>query len=237
MRQRATIGDIGLPPIPSWVRNLLLALFGAYVVELLLVNFARLPLYSFLPWYPDRLTTAPWQLVSHWLVQGPDPMNVLFGLLALYFALPALERSFSRRQLLEASFTGAAAGLLAGIAGDLLGLGVSPGFGWTFVAGAAFALFGLAMPNAEVRLFFVLPVTGRTLAWGTGIVAGLIVLASRSLGAIELLGAWAGVMLWWHRIGPWLARRRGGPSAPRRAPQKFQVLDGGRGFPPDRNVH
>ena len=239
MRERATIGDFGLPPLPPWVRNLLLALFGAYIFELLLVNFAHLPLYALLAWYPDSFLAAPWQLATHWLVQGPEPTSVLFGLLALFFALPALDRTLSRRQLLEATGSGIVFGWLAGLSADLVGLAIAPAYGWSFVAGAAFALFGLAMPDAEVRVMFVLPVTGRTLAWGTGVIAAVIVLATRSLGATELLGAWGGVMLWWHHIGPWLRRRRLSSSGRRVAQkaQKFRVIDGGPWAPPDRDVH
>lgn len=239
MRERASIGNIGMPALPPWVRNLLLVLFGAYVLELLLVNFAHLPLYDVLAWYPDSFPAAPWQLVTHWLVQGPEPTSVLFGLLALFFALPALDQSLSRRQLLEATVAAVCFGWLTGVVGDLIGLAIGPALGWSYVAGAAFALFGLAMPDTEVRLMFVLPVTGRTLAWGTGVVAALIVLASRSIGSLELLGAWGGVLAWWYQIGPWLRRRRlrsGGTRVAQKA-QKFQVLDGGRGFPPDHNVH
>lgn len=239
MRERATSGDFGLPPLPTWVRNLLVALFASYVVELVLVNFlgVGLNLYDALLWYPGRTFSAPWTWVTHWLLQTVDPRHadptgVLFSLLALYFALPTLDAVLSRRDLAQAAAIAAVSGIAVAIVGDVIGLALAAGAGWSIFAAVAFAMFGLVLPDAQVRLMFVLPVPGRAIAIGTGVLAGLLVLATRSITALEMLGAWAGVYVWWTQIRPRRSRRPPPPKGPR-----LQVLEGGNWRQHDQNVH
>ena len=228
-RQSPGYDSIGFPPLTRWIRHLFIALLVLWVVELFAVNFFQAHASS-LYWFGFEGDFRPWQLATRYLVQGSDVSSFIFGALALFFGLPALDRTFSRSHWLSWATATVIGGSIIGLL--LNGLGVVSGtaFGWTVFAGSAFTALGLAHPEQEIRLFFVVPVRGAVFAWGTGAVAFLFVLATRSLSSADMLGAWAGVMGWWHLLGPG-ARRRSlltkGKNVERRA-QRFSVVEGGR---------
>lgn len=221
--------SVGFPPLTRWIRDLLVALVVMWVVELCAVSFFHVPAFT-LAWFGFEQGFRPWQLATRYLVQGSDVSSFIFGALALFFALPALDRTFSKRQWgawLAATVIG---GTVIGLVLNRLGIVSGTAFGWSVFAGSAFTALGLAHPEQEIRLFFVLPVRGTHFAWGTGAVSLIFVLANRSLGSADMLGAWAGVMGWWHLFGPGARRRTlvaKGKQVERRA-QRFRVVEGGR---------
>lgn len=216
-----------LPPLSNGSRNLLIGLFVAYAVELILRNTLGLPIDA-LVWMPFGSGFAPWQPLTRYLVQGNDVFNVILLGLMLYFLLPTLERLFSRRQIAEGALAAALGGTALAFGADLVGLGRGPTFGLHPVLPALLVLFGLAMPNAIVRLFFVLPVPARIIAWGTGAVALLYFLASPSLATADLLGAWVGAVAWWFSRGPG-GRRRQLLRQGDQVRSQLRVLEGGKG--------
>lgn len=222
-----------LPPLHPWMRNLLVALLVLYLVEVVARNFVGVPV-DLLAWRPMGAGFRPWQLLSHYLVQGPGrggTTSVLLSLLVLYFFLPPLSDMLSRRHFAEGVAAGAAGGVLLGLALDLfLGLGGAAS-GWSVAPMAMVVLFGLAMPGGVVRLFFVIPVTGRWIVWGTVAIAGLFLLADPGLDAAEHLGAALGVVGWWRWRGPGARRRELARKARdiERELRRFEVIEGGRG--------
>lgn len=240
--------QVQLPTLLPWHRNLLLALFVAYVVELVLYN-AGVPIYDWLAWWSFASGQfEPWQPITRLLVQGASRgavFGVLFGLLVLYFFLGPLEDILERRQLGRAVAAGAVVGTLLPLAVDALGLLSGAGniaLGWTFLVLALPALFGLARPDADVLLLFF-PVKARVFLWGALVVALLILLVEQSLESFGSLGVWLGVYGWWNLLGPG-ARRRDLKRQARgieRELRRFEVLEGGRkpkNRPPDdETVH
>lgn len=223
----------GMPPIPRWLRDALIALFGLYVLEVVLVS-AVLPaerFYAQVAWFDA--VAAPWQVVTRYFVQGlgsSATMRVVFDLLLLYFLVPALGEQVSRREASQVLAAAVVGGTVA--AGSLAAVGFvgAPALGWHALATGALALFGWLNPGAIIRFNLLIPVSGRVIAWGTGVISALIVLGDRTMGAADDLGAWIGVLAWYHLWGPGGRRRQLAQQGRRieRKAQRFQVLPGGK---------
>jgi len=225
--------------LPQWVKVLLLTLFVEYIMVLLLGNFAGLPVWGLFALSPSwALGFYLWQPITHLFVPtGTQAISVLFGLVMLGFTLPPLTQILSRRQLIEAFASSLLAGLVGAFlfngVGGWIGLqGLMPVSGWFAHANSAVALFGLALPGSTVRLGFVLPVSGWTLAIACGVLAAVLFLATPSSMTFYDLAAWGGAMSWWYLRGPG-RRRRQLMSQGKKFEQGFRVLQGGR----DHTVH
>ena len=219
--------------------RLLAGLFGLYVLELL-ARYAGLDLYA-LAWHPFGAGFAPWQPLTHYLLQGTHSgsvTSVLFGLLMLYFALPAVDATVERGVWLRALGAGAGVGVVLALLTDAIGLaGPTPALGWIPLAIGLFVLFGLALPHGVVKLFFVLDIPARWLVWMSLAVLALRMAMAPTLSAAEGLGMWIGVYGYWSLRGPG-ARRRELHQKKRSIEQelrRFTVIEGGRGGnrPPD----
>jgi hypothetical protein len=225
--------------LPTWVKYVLVALLVDYIAVLVLGNLLMVPIWQWLSLQPSFSSGfGVWQLVTHLFVpDGRQALSVLFGLMMLSFTLPVLERLLTRRQLLEALAASWVAGLVASFAFNAAA-GVLPMLfpvrvtGWFGYANAGVALMGLALPSATVRLGFVLPVSGKTLAWACGGLSALLFLAGPDTLSFYEIATWGGVMAWWHLRGPG-RRRRELINQGRRVESRFQVLQGGR----DDTVH
>jgi hypothetical protein len=226
----ANTGGLGLPPLPRWGSRLLMGLATLWIAELLAANFLHLPLYDWFVWRSFGHGFGTSQLLTRYFVQGNDVTGVVFSGLALFFALPLIDGFLTRRQTAWAGAAVVIGGSAVGMALDAIGIVGGAGLGWSVFATAAFTIIGLANPDREIRLFFVLPVKGILFAYGAGVLAVLFILAWRSLTAADHLGAWAGVMAWWYLVGPG-SRRRKLISKSRKIERdlaRFQVLQGGR---------
>jgi hypothetical protein len=85
-----------------------------------------------------------------------------------------------------------------------------------------------------VRLYFVLPVSGRMIVWGTLIVLVLMLLAAPVTASLEPMGVWLGAWAWWNYRGPGARRRNLKRQAHKieRELRSFQVIEGGRSEAP-----
>src|SRR5690606_20193193 len=117
-------------------------LFALFVVELVLRNVG-LPVDA-LVWYPFEGPFQPWQPLSRYLVQGGSQsavFNVIFGLLVLYFLLPAVDSLLPRAQAARALVAAIVGGTLLPLGVDAL-LPLSSGTsGWTVLTTTAILLF------------------------------------------------------------------------------------------------
>jgi hypothetical protein len=220
-----------LPTLEPWMRTLLMALFGLFVLEVVL-RFGGLDL-SFLGWFPLGLSFEGWQPLTHFLVFGPGAgsvYQVLLGLLILYFTLPAMGATLTQRQLAGAAGTIAVVAAAVAFLADLLGLVHGPAFGWISVSIGLIVLFGLARPTATILLFFVLPVSGKVIVWGTLGIDVLVYLAEPTLGTAEGVGAWVGAVGWWQLMGPGAKRRvlKAKKAHIEKELRRFEVIEGGR---------
>lgn len=230
-----------LPSLAPWMRALLATLFGLYIVEVTARNYLHWQVDS-LSWRPLKLGFEPLQLLTHPWVQGPGrggAWGALMALLVLWFFLPAVSRLLPRKEALTALGVAAATGIALALLGDFaLGFDRLYGgaTGYSPWITAMIALFGLALPTGVVQLFFVLPVQGRVIAWGSLGVSALMLFAEPSLATAEQLGAVLGIFGWWFGVGPGARRRRMNKRAKvlERDLRGWKVLDGGRA---DETVH
>lgn len=116
-----------------------------------------------------------WRLVTAGFLTRPDAMgHLLFTLLGLYFLSPDLERRWGPWRFLGFIVGSMAAGFIFSIAIDLIApdnapQGFHPGvmFGATAAIASTAVAWSLANAHLEVRLFFFLPIKGKTLLWIT----------------------------------------------------------------------
>ncbi len=234
---RGTYGMQGfqLPPLSPWSKKLMIGLFGLYVIELTARNILQLPIDG-LTWKAFGFGFAPHQLVTRFLIQGDGVIWVVVSGLVLVLLLPTMERLFPRKQLLQALLFGALGGTAMGLLVDIAGLAASGTMGWAPAVTAMIVLFGLAMPNAIVQLFFVFPIKASLIVWGTGLLALLLMLGSPSIATAEHLGTWLGIYGWWHYVGP-AARKRKLVRAGKSLERHFHVIEGQKQGDQDDWIH
>lgn len=192
-----------------------------------------------LMWLPWGEGFQPWQPLTCYLVQGSDLLGLLISLLVLRFMLPTLQQLLPRRQLLQALGAAIGGGTALALVVTLAGVGTGAVAGWGTLMFPAIALFGLVVPEGEVKLYFMLPVRARTLVWASlaiALITGVfsVVGRSSSLMAAHELGMWLGVYGWhtWRRRQ---LRPKAPPPRPPRQVRNFHVIDGGRSD--DRTWH
>ncbi len=235
-----------LPTLVPWQRSLLIALFCAYVAELVLYNVGA-PIYEWLPWYAFGNGFAPWQPFTRFLVQGASQsgiFDVLIGLVVLYFFLPSIEEMSSRDTVLRAMAAGAVGATVVPLVVDAATtMPMHSAMGWTALVMVLPVVFGLARPDQDI-LLLVFPVKARWFLWGALVLALLQILVQQSLDTFETLGVWVGTVAWWHGLGPGARRRTlvNQRDAIQRELQRFEVIEGGRSDGPqgeqgDDTVH
>jgi hypothetical protein len=225
----------GFPPklVEDAVTNkLIIALFTLYVAELFAWAFGA-PLGA-LVWSPmGSGRFAPWQPLTHFLVQGqPAVVSVVLSLLILSMLVPQMRSRFSDRELAQGMGAGAGAGVLLAFVLDLIGMANGGAMGWLPLVEVLLILWGLNNPNDEIRIYFIFPVTGRNFVWGLLVVALLMYLAGPSLQTAQGVGTWLGTWAWWRwRLGRRDSLRRQAASVESQL-RNLKVLPGGRQAPP-----
>ncbi|MFN7143909.1 MAG: hypothetical protein ACK4YP_09050 [Myxococcota bacterium] len=224
----------GLPhldPGSNWsplTRNVIVTLFAIYVVQLL-SGGAMVDLFA---WQPFGAGFKAWQVATAFLLGGPNPITAVLLWLGLFFFLAPVDNMLGRRALFQAlgvSWVVAvvvSAALLAtgaiGMAGPYLGLG-------PFLT-ALVALFGFLLPNAQILLFFVIPVRAIWLAWISGLLSFLFLLYARDLGSSLVFFAWGGAAAWFGLRNGAMRRMqlKWKKHQIERKLARFEVIEGGR---------
>ena len=236
-RTTAGGGGFQLPPVTPFLRNLLVGLFVLYAVELIARNMLRVPI-DILAWHGFGAGFQIFQPATRYLVQGNAVLGVVIGALVLYFFLPTIQRMYSPPQWGEALLAGALGGTAFGLLVNLLGIVGGSSMGWSPLIIVFIVLFGLKIPDATILLFFVLPIPAKVLAWGSGVIALLVFLASLDLSTADYLGTWAGAVGWWYTRGPGGRRRKLVHKARKieRDLARFEVYEGGLQDPKDDGI-
>lgn len=207
------------PRLTPLTKRLLVGLGVLYVAELVAENWLGLPVSGLLAWWPlGTGAFRPWQPISSLLLGGPDPLSAALSWLGIAFLLPPTEETLGTRGALRV--LGFAILVSAGLALGLDALGGikagSPFLGQGALLTALLCLFGLLRPHAQILLFFVLPVRAGWIAWATGLLAFLGLLARRDLSSALWVGGWIAAWLWLNGAGRvlraarrwWESRRR-----------------------------
>ncbi len=172
-----------------WVKRLLLANTGVFIVVNVLGLVPLLWAVDVLGFSPARLLIHPWSPLTYMFVHGSF-FHLFANMLVLFFFGPPLERSWGERYFIQYY-------LIAGMGGALFSLLLIQFIGTPTVIGASGAVFGLRLafalkwPDAPIYLWFLLPVKAK---YFVGFMAFFSLYAS-------LGGARDGVAHWTHLGG------------------------------------
>jgi membrane associated rhomboid family serine protease len=218
-----------MPPLTPLVKKLIIGLLAAFVLELVLENFLKIPVISVLALNPNTLTPLTLlQLVTYVVIEPPQQvMSMLIGLLFMWLILSPFEVTFGSRHTLELVLCGTVAASLAVVLVSL----IAPAPGYLFFGSSSIAYAGMAAMTQVVRtgriMFFgVLPMTSQTLLLVLGGLALLQFLATKDhlmlAGSLVAMAAGIGYVRY-------MGRARRPPRGKRSVPPRFRVLRGGGG--------
>ncbi len=219
------------PPLTPFVKKLLIALFASWIAQILLQNWAGVPIFQIL-----ALDTANpgvqtlWQLGTHVFAfpTGPQAVfSMLILLLFLWLMLAPFEQRFGQKRTIQLCVVAAlAAAVLALVVGALVSrpsalygaqailLGSISAFAWSYRGQGRMSFFGVVEMKPVHIIYLVLALSALMF-----ITSGDAVALAADLGAIG--GGMA--FIEWLRRPP---KRRRRPS--RKKPSSFDVVQGGR---------
>jgi membrane associated rhomboid family serine protease len=166
----------------------------------ILTNYAQglgLTFWTLLPVIPGAVLTHPWTLLTGGLLTDPEHWShLIFTGIGFYFLGPDLERRWGTWRFLRFI----ALAILAGFGLQLMLGAIAPGdtgvfhrhlmFGPAAALAALGVAWGRENAQAQIRLYFFLPVSGRSLVWITlgFCVLGLFFPASATEGVAAPFG-------------------------------------------------
>jgi hypothetical protein len=215
------------PPLTPVVKKLIITLFSAFVLELLLQNFAGFEIVHVLALDPVHLgPTSIFQLFTYVLIEDPrGVMSMLIGLFFMWLILSPFEATFGRRHTLELVTAGTLGSALAVILVALIAP-ITPYllFGSYPIAYAGMAAMTQVMRGGRMMFFGVVPMTSRQLLL---VLVGLSVLQFLASKDHLMLAGSLGAMLAGAGYVKYMARPPR-PSQPKRtSASHLRVLRGG----------
>lgn len=213
---------IALPRLTGVVKKLILGLIAAYVLQLVLVNWAGIPVVGLLALTPGG--PGLWQLVTYVLVDISHPLMFLLGLLFMWWALSPIEMGFGPTRTLQLVGVSIVAGSVPAYLVGLMIPGSPPLFGSQTIWFGAIAAMTWVYRDREISLFGMMPMTAKQFLLMLVGLSFLMFLASKDhTQLIASLGAMAGGVAFIR----WMRRPRT-PARVRRKPERsFRVIEGG----------
>jgi membrane associated rhomboid family serine protease len=216
------------PPLTPVVKKLIITLFCAFVLELLLQNFAGIPVIETLAFDPGDLgPLSVVQLVSYVLIQNPrEVFGLLIDLFFMWLIISPFESAFGRRHTIELALAGTLGGSLSAlIVAQLLPIPDWRLLGSHTIAYAGMAAMAVVMGGGRtILLFGVVPMTSRQLLLVLAGFSLLSYLATRDhLQLASSLGAMAA------GIGYVKYMSRAPRPSRKRPSTRFRVVRGGGG--------
>jgi membrane associated rhomboid family serine protease len=181
MREPAEVVSGGFPRPGRALRGVLIAIAVSAIVGAVVFNWLPGPplggeIFSWVAFLPDQIVAKPWKiytlLTSGILTSPISAFHAMFSLIGLYFLTPDLEKRWGYRRMLRFLGISVVMGNLAVLAVEALPLPQAifhPGFvlGPTAAIAATAIAWAKENSNQQIRLFFFLPVSGRSLYWFT----------------------------------------------------------------------
>ena len=219
------------PPLTPVVKKLIITLFAAFVLELLLQNFAHFNVVKYLALDPvnPNLPLLLMQLLSYVVIEDPRAVgSLLIGLVFMWLIMSPFEAAFGRRHTLELIALGTLGGSLATVlVAQLLPIDSYRLYGSHTIAYAGMAAMTQVMGGGRRMLFFgVFPLTSRQLLV---VLAGFSLLQYLATQDHLALASSLGAMLAGGGYVKYMARAPR-PSVPKRpSTARFRVVRGGGG--------
>jgi membrane associated rhomboid family serine protease len=224
------------PPLTPFVKKLLIALFGAWIAQIILQNWAGVPMFELLALDTGSLGVATlWQLGTHVFAfpTGPQAVfSMLIVLLFLWWMLAPFEQRFGQKRTIQlcivaamsAALLGLVTGMLVPAPSRLYGaqailLGAIAAFAWSYRGQGRMSFFGVIDMKPVHIIYLVLALSALMF-----ITSGDAVALAADLGAI---GGGMGFIEWLRRP-PTRRRRR----KRRKKKSSFDVVQGGRADEP-----
>src|SRR5262245_52717790 len=220
-----------MPPLTPLVKKLIVGLLAAFVLELILLNFAHLNVIALLGLDPVALGPLTLvQLGTYVLLEYPQQGQwVLINLVFMWLILSPFEVTFGSKATLQLIGCGILAAAFAVIAVGLVAGAPVPGYryvGSSSIAYAGMAAMTQVVRSGRIMFFGMLPMTPQQLLLVLGGLALLQFLISTDYlglaGSIAALGAGIGYVRY-------MARAPRPPRGKRSVPPRFRVLRGGGG--------
>ena len=192
------------PPVTPLVRATLTVLIGAYLLQLVGQNWlsgnAHSGIDSLKLWSLGSGHWRPWQPFTSLLLNG-SVLEAFFDWLFLFFLMGPVEQLLGNKRYKRAMIFSVTLAIFLVTGLDLIGAvspmaAVAPFTGVTAALLAMLVIFGQSMPNAQILLFFVLPIKAVWIARVSGLLSLLMFLASRDLTSAMALGGWIGGFIW-----------------------------------------
>lgn len=165
------------PRMGRGVKALLVSYTVFGVVGAVLFNYVRAAGVAFWTWLacsPELALHRPWTLLTAGLLTSPESYShLIFTLIGFYFLGPAVESRWGMWRFLRLVAISIFTGFVLVVLFDKLAPPESRHFHPAIVFGPSAALAALAVAwgrenaNAQMRLYFVLPISGRVLVWIT----------------------------------------------------------------------
>jgi hypothetical protein len=220
-----------MPRITPTVKQILIALVAAFVIQVVLENWLDVRVFGWLAMSPGEL--MPWQLLTYVLVDRNNPILFLVGLLFIAWSLSTFELTFGRTRALQLCVI---AGLSASVPAWMLGLvltGAPPLYGANALWYGSIAAITWIDRHRPMSLFGVLPMTAQQfLLLLVGISVLMFLTTKNETAFVGDLGALVGGIA----MANWLRR----PRRPKKPPERkkarasgFKVIQGGQD---DRNL-
>lgn len=154
---RSAIRRVGAP--------VTLVICAALIVSFLALFFTqKLSIPASMIFSAELAGREPWRFLSYPLAAG-SPIEVLFGVMAFYGFGAQIEREVSSTRFSLFLFVSVLLGSLGMLAGSLITHQTGGLAGpWPLIA-AVIVAWGTRYPTAMVRVMFVIPITGKWLAW------------------------------------------------------------------------
>lgn len=181
-----------------------------------------LPLFELGSLVPDRVLHGQVWRVLTWSVLEPSPLSLLFACLFLYWFGRDLAHEWGARRFLNVYLVLA---LVAGLGTCVVALFDRallelPYVGSWPLAEAITVAWGLTFPDRIIRIYFVIPIRGLLVAWGTVALTVLFAIYSGWDRFVPNLLAEGAMLAWLHRgpaVSRWRSWRRSQEAAARKA--------------------
>lgn len=224
------------PPLTPFVKKLLIVLFGAWIVQIILQNWAGVPIFQILALDTGSPGVATlWQLGTHVFAFPTGPQSVfsmLIMLLFLWWMLAPFEQRFGQKRTIQlcvvAALSAAALALIVGLlvpnpsalyGAQAMLLGSIAAFAWSYRGQGRMSFFGIVEMKPVHIIYLVLALSALMF-----ITSGDAVALAADIGAI---GGGVGFIEWLRRPP---SRRR--PKKRRKKKSDFDVVQGGRADEP-----
>jgi membrane associated rhomboid family serine protease len=174
-------------PVAFWI---MIACLAVFVLQSIAGDFRgggfRLAEWGALTFRGGRAFYQPWRWITYQYLHG-DAWHIFGNLIGIYFLVPPIERLWGgRNTFLFYTAGGVAAGALFGLMNLFIPLGQLVG-----ASGCIFAMLGalaLVMPDMQILLFFIIPISIRALAVLLGLLWFLVVISTGNPTAAAHLG-------------------------------------------------